>query len=515
MIAPREFIIFGQPSRRQPGRQARPQTRLRVPGRPGRGHGQLLDPHARLGAQLALGRLLHPHQGLPQFAKHIHPVIPVLNPAHHPVHLRPRLLHFAVGRLELPFLLLQRRDILFHVGQHLPLHGGQFVKQEPHRRHHRHQAAHRRQQIRLLLVETLPAQRARRHQIQLHRAARQVAQPQPHHLAQRMRHPRQFLEVEPRIQLDVAQRVEILHRHIQLLGEKLRRIRHHRRPARQKQPLRRRAALLAAVKLHGLVDLDMQPRHKLPGNLGDRRLVRVIRLLIRPAQAHKPLVNLELLRRVKLQLRLIGKILRDGVRPQVDAARENLALLKKQQVAGLGANIQQHRAILQVAIIIAKRIAQRRRRNIRQLQLQPRRLRHPEQPLHHVRLDGHQHHLQLPPGRRPENLVIPHHLGQRKRHILLRLILDHLRHLARLHRRQLDELGKHVEPRGADIDLPGLDPLLGQDLLQRLENHRLAGAFLRPLRAQRLEAVLLQPQPARLVDLELGQLETARAKINR
>ena len=101
---------------------------------------------------------------------------------------------------------------------------------------------------------------------------------------------------------NVAEGVEKLDGHIQFFGEKLRRVGHDRGPARKKQPLRRRTALLAAVKLQRLVDLNMQLGHELPGNLGNRRLMGILRLFVSPAQADKTLGNLDLLGLVKLQL---------------------------------------------------------------------------------------------------------------------------------------------------------------------------------------------------------------------
>ena len=98
---------------------------------------------------------------------------------------------------------------------------------------------------------------------------------------------------------------------------------------------------------------------------------------------------------------------------------------------------------------------------------------------------------------------------------MLRLVLDDLGHFAGVHRRQFDEFGEDVEARGADVDVPGLDALFGQQFLQRLEDGRLARGFLRALGAERLEAVLLQAQAAGLVDFKLGQLEAARPEINR
>ena len=97
------------------------------------------------------------------------------------------------------------------------------------------------------------------------------------------------------VNLHVAQRIEILDRHGQLLRKELRRIGHDRRAARKEQPRRRRAALLAPVKLHGLVDLDVQPRHELPRDLRDRRGVLILRLLVSAAEADETLLDLDLL----------------------------------------------------------------------------------------------------------------------------------------------------------------------------------------------------------------------------
>jgi hypothetical protein len=134
-----------------------------------------------------------------------------------------------------------------------------------------------------------------------------------------------------------------------------------RRAAGQEQPLRRRPALLPAVELHGLVDLNVQPRHELPGDLRDRGLVRVLRFFVGAAQAHEAFLDLELLGHIELQLRFIGKVLCDGVGAQVNAAGEHFALFKEEQIAGLGANVQQHGAIFQIAVIVAEGIAQGRR----------------------------------------------------------------------------------------------------------------------------------------------------------
>ena len=71
-----------------------------------------------------------------------------------------------------------------------------------------------------------------------------------------------------------------------------------------------------------------------------------------------------------------------------------------------------------------------------------------------------------------------------------------------------------MKSQSADVDVPGLDALFGQQLLERFENNRFARGFLGPFDPQGLEAVLFQAQAASLVDFKLGELEAARAEIN-
>ena len=193
--------------------------------------------------------------------------------------------------------------------------------------------------------------------------------------------------------------------------------------------------------------------------------MRILRLFIRTAETYETFFNLKLLRSVVLKLRFIGEVLGDGVGAEIDTAGKYFTLLEKQQIAGLGADVQQHRAIFQIAVIISECVAEGGRRDIGQLQTQPAGLRHPEQPLDNVRLESDQQHLELPAGRRAQNLIVPDDLFQRERHVLLRFVLDDLGDLAGIDRRQLDELGEDVKAGGANVDTLGLDRLFGQQPL--------------------------------------------------
>ena len=121
--------------------------------------------------------------------------------------------------------------------------------------------------------------------------------------------------------------------------------------------------------------------------------MRILRLFIRPTQADKAFFDFELLRLRKREPGFFRKILGNGIGADVDAPRINAALFKEQQVAGLGPDIQQHGAAFQITIVIAKRIAERCRGNIHQLQAQPSRFGDSEKPLHDVGFDGDEQDL--------------------------------------------------------------------------------------------------------------------------
>ena len=161
--------------------------------------------------------------------------------------------------------------------------------------------------------------------------------------------------------MNIAERIEVFDREVELFGKKLGGVGHDRRAARQEQSLRRRAALLSAIKLDRLVDLNVQPRHDLARDFRNRRLLWIVRFLVRAAQTDEALFDLQPLRLRELEFGFGGKILCDRVGADVDPARIDFALLEEQQVAGLGADVQQHRASVQVAVIVAEGIAERRR----------------------------------------------------------------------------------------------------------------------------------------------------------
>ena len=388
--------------------------------------------------------------------------------------------------LQFGLLLFERLDLFVDPGQRIPFDVRDLRVEPAVSQDHSHQAENGGDEIGLLLVELLPLERTLRHEVHFHRALGDVAQSQAHHFAIGMGDFGQFFQVDGGIDLDVAERIEVFDRQIEFFREELRGVRHDRRAAGEEQALRRRTTLLPAIELERLVDLNVQARHDLARNLRDRRLLRVVRFLVSATEADKTLLDLEPFGLREFQLGLRRKILSDGVGADIDAARIDLALLKKQQVAGLGANVQQHGAAVEVAIVVAKRVAQSGGRYVHQLHAQPRRFRRAKETLHHVRLDGDEQHFQFTGRRRSQDLIVPDHFFQREGHVLLSFVLDDLGDLGSVHRRQFDKLGKNVKAGRADVDVFRAERPLGEQFLDRLEDDPFTRGFLRALEAERL-----------------------------
>ncbi len=90
----------------------------------------------------------------------------------------------------------------------------------------------------------------------------------------------------------------------------------------------------------------MKTRQNITRNLGNLRLLLIVRLLKGTAQAHKPFSHLELLRLRKGHLGLGGELLRNRIGSHIERAAKEAALLEKENVARLGANIQEHDALI-------------------------------------------------------------------------------------------------------------------------------------------------------------------------
>jgi len=90
--------------------------------------------------------------------------------------------------------------------------------------------------------------------------------------------------------------------------------------AGEEQPLRGRAALLAAVKLDGLVDLNVEPRHDLAGDFSNGGGLGILRFFVGAPEADGAFFELDGFGVGKTGFCLMGEILGDGIGPDVDAA---------------------------------------------------------------------------------------------------------------------------------------------------------------------------------------------------
>ena len=264
------------------------------------------------------------------------------------------------------------------------VHGAVEINTSPNRRH---QAGSCTIKVRLLPIQILLQAGRTRHKVHLQRAVGHLSDGQADKLAKRVTDPLQLRDIHcVLINLHSDERVKILDRHAELLCEKLGQIRHDRRAAVQERPHRVAASLLFLPKLKGLLQLNVQPGHHLPGDLGERRFMRVIRLGIRTTQADKPLLQLDLLRLRKADLRFRRELLRDRVGADVDGANKKFLPFENQNVCRLGTDIQHQRATLNVPVVVTERIDQCRLRRVHQFHVHTLRLGHLDHPIGHLAL---------------------------------------------------------------------------------------------------------------------------------
>ena len=158
------------------------------------------------------------------------------------------------------------------------------------------------------------------------------------------------------------------------------------------------------------------------------------------------MIDLKLLRLVERNVQLARDALGDGVACNGDAAEENPSGFKKNQVRGTGPDIDEELATRGTLDVVAGRIIQRHGGHVDEVWRQPSLLNRIGQRLDNLPLDGRQHDVQfLVTG--PNKLVVPDHLLNGKRDVLLRLVGHDLIHLFTVHRRQLDEPGENRLPR--------------------------------------------------------------------
>ena len=148
------------------------------------------------------------------------------------------------------------------------------------------------------------------------------------------------------------------------------------------------------------------------------------------------------------------------------------------------------------------------------MQAEPGTFRYPEETLDHIVLDRHQEDLQLTGRGRADNLVVPDDFFQRKRHILLGLVLNDLGDLRGVNGWKPNKFREGVKARGASVDAIRRKLLFGQKRLQLLLQDSGTGSVLEPILPKGGKSELMQAQCTRLVHLELGELKRCSPKID-
>ena len=199
----------------------------------------------------------------------------------------------------------------------------------------------------------------------------------------------------------------------------------------------------------------MHARHD--GTHALRHLVRHFagRTLISPAEGHKGVGSLQIFGVRVIHVELAHDVLSDRVASHRKTACKDAPLFDEYQVRRAGTDVHHQSAAGQIIIIVPDRVVERHRRHIHQIRVKPGfadRIRHL---FDHLRLDGGQQHIHFA-GRAADELVVPNHLVNGKRHILLCLVENDLIDPLRIHRRKLhitreDRLARNGHQRG-----PGL-----------------------------------------------------------
>ena len=170
---------------------------------------------------------------------------------------------------------------------------------------------------------------------------------------------------------------------------------------------------------------------------------------------------------------------------------------------------------LRSGVVEPKRVVERHGREIDNRCAQTRRLDCLVDRVEQIGLDGDEDHLDLPVGAASDLLVIPDHLVDRKRNVLLRLEEDNPLDFFRADWRQRHEAGKNRLLGHGVVDSSALDLQLVQHLAQRRGNLRVSRSFLGRIDQKFTRPVAAQDQPATRLDAKLGQLDALRAEIER
>ena len=280
-----------------------------------------------------------------------------------------------------------------------------------------------------LLLHLFATARGFRKKIDLDGAFGGLAQAQPNNLSKEMRAPRQFFTRKLRVNLHVAEGIEVIDVRLDLLLKEAIRVRDDRGAAREQDARGKAAALLPLVEIDRTGNLSVETGHHVADDLADAGLSFVFGLLVGPAQRHEAVRLFHVLRFEERHVELRNDALRDGVAGNGDRTREDAVLFQKQKIGRARPEIDDHGASLNVTVVVTDRVVECHRGHIHDVRPQSAGFHAFGEFFDDVTLDGQQHDLQLPLRVAPEQLIIPNDFIDGEGDVLLGLILDNLRDL--------------------------------------------------------------------------------------
>ncbi len=247
---------------------------------------------------------------------------------------------------------------------------------------------------------------------------------------------------------DIAQRIEELDRPLEFLVEKLAHVRRARRAAAEKDALGPAPLLLRSIKTNRARQLSVQSRHGAADQLRDPRDIRIGGFRFGATETNESVVLLAQLGRAKGLVEFFRDRRGDRTAADRNAAAEDFSRLDEKQIGRARADVDDKRRAGQLAVIETKRVVERHRRHIHPPGLQAGCLDRGIDPVEEVRLDRDQHDFDFVRLAAANELIIPDHFLDRKRHILLRLEGDDAFDFVLIDRRAISQNGRRsIAPR--------------------------------------------------------------------
>ena len=291
-------------------------------------------------------------------------------------------------------------------------------------------------------------------------------------------------------------------------------MRHNRRTTRQEHPDRCVAALLATIKVNGTIDFGVQTRHHVAHDFRNPLGCLVLRDG-HPAQRYESNLPFQCLGLFKGNLEALGDLLRDGITGHRDAAGVNFLVFNKNQIGRTRTDIKQHRAAVQLRVVVAQAVVERHRCHIDDLGLQP----HLHDAVGNLAdvlgLGRDDHRTLLAHCGVADELVVPNDLAHRERDVLLHLVLHHLEQFVLGDGRQPHETRKYHLTGEREHQRRGADPACLHDLADSGLQIRTNTCVGLRIASHIGHAVVGQLRRAPVPDGEFGQYNFARAHIER